>query len=131
VHVYIVNSFRKGYLHFGMPATESAPLTENPEVRAFSFFVICSCLVCVTWLHSSSVWCNHILSRLNVFLHYNNITLQVIAPPFEPLIKCSIWNLARASHGFACVMVIPLCLLPFNDILSSEKRKLHGAVSDE
>jgi hypothetical protein len=100
-----------------MPATESAPLTGNPEVSAFSFFVICSCLVCVTWLQFSSAWCNPILSRLNVFLHTTTFTLQVTEPPFEPFIKCSIWKLASASHGFACVVVIPLYLLPFNDMV--------------
>jgi len=35
MHVYIVNSFRKGYLHFGMPATDSALLTGNAEEYYF------------------------------------------------------------------------------------------------
>lgn len=98
--------------------------------KCLLFFVICSCLVCVTWLQSSSVWCNQILSRLNVFLHYNNIYPSSDGTFIWAFYQVQYLKLGKCIPWFCCVMVIPLCFLPFNDILSSEKRKLLGAISD-
>jgi len=114
-----------------MPAAEPALLTGNPEVSAFSFFIIFSYLVRVTWLQFSCTYCDQILPRLNIFLQYNNIYPSSDCTSIWAFQQAWIWNLASVSHGFACVMVISLCLLPFNDILSSEKTKLHGAISDD
>lgn len=35
MHVYIISSFRKGYLHFGKPAAETALVAGNPEAYYF------------------------------------------------------------------------------------------------
>jgi len=85
-----------------------------------------------------NTWCNQIVSKLHLLLHYNKRyflictvsfkivslgTYTEIAPHSQHSIRCTVRNSAVVSHSLSCIMVISSNFLPLNTILGFGKIK--------
>jgi hypothetical protein len=84
-----------------------------------------------------NTWCNQIVSKLHLLLHYNRYFListvsfklvslgsyKETAPDSQHSIRCTVRNSASVSYRFSCIMVISSNLLPLNTILGFGKIK--------